>query len=129
MELICTGAASERKISVDIVRFQQVMANLLSNAAKFSKQGGTVKLFCDETESGVRINVQDAGCGIPDSFRHRIYDKFSQADASDRRIKGGTGLGLSISKAMTEYMGGEIGFTSVEGSGSTFFLQFPWTEV
>lgn len=128
VELILIGTSSERKISVDIVRFQQVMANLLSNAAKFSERGGQVRLFCDHTESSVRINVQDAGCGVPDSFRHRIFDKFSQADASDRRIKGGTGLGLSISKALTEHMGGEIGFTSVEGSGSTFFLQFPWAE-
>ena len=128
VELICTGAASKRKISVDIVRFQQVMANLLSNAAKFSEKGGKVRLFCDETESSVKINVQGTGCGVPESFRHRIFDKFSQADASDRRIKGGTGLGLSISKALTEYMGGEIGFTSLEGRGSTFFLQFPWTE-
>ncbi|HBM29566.1 MAG TPA: hypothetical protein DDZ92_11915, partial [Halomonas sp.] len=61
-------------------------------------------------------------------FRARIFQKFSQADASDRRVKGGTGLGLSISKAITEQMGGTIGFQSTEGEGSTFYVTFPYAE-
>ena len=120
--------AVDRLINVDPLRFQQIMANLLSNAAKFSQLKGEVVIFCDECDKKVRINVKDSGCGISDAFRSRIFQKFSQSDASDRRVKGGTGLGLSISKAITEQMGGTIGFTSCEGKGSTFYVVFPWVE-
>tara|TARA_R100001039_G_scaffold8773_1_gene4370 strand:+ start:66 stop:1799 length:1734 start_codon:yes stop_codon:yes gene_type:complete len=120
--------AVDRLINVDPLRFQQIMANLLSNAAKFSQLKGEVVIFCDECDKKVRINVKDSGCGITDAFRPRIFQKFSQSDASDRRVKGGTGLGLSISKAITEQMGGTIGFTSCEGKGSTFYVVFPWVE-
>lgn len=116
-------------INVDALRFQQIMANLLSNAAKFSQLNSEVVIFCDECDKSVRINVKDTGCGIPEEFRSRIFQKFSQADASDRRVKGGTGLGLSISKAITEQMGGSIGFSSSEGEGSTFYVVFPYAEV
>ncbi|KHJ51049.1 hypothetical protein PZ78_10165 [Vreelandella venusta] len=118
----------ERWIHVDTLRFQQVMANLLSNAAKFSLSGGRVTIFCEEHDKNVRINVRDTGCGIPDEFKPRVFQKFSQADSSDRRVKGGTGLGLSICKAITEHMGGSIGFTSQQGQGSTFHVTFPWVE-
>ena len=120
--------SKERFINVDALRFQQVMASLLSNAAKFSRLNGDVVIFCDECDKDVRINIKDSGCGIPEEFRARIFQKFSQADASDRRVKGGTGLGLSISKAITEQMGGTIGFQSTEGEGSTFYVTFPYAE-
>ncbi|MCP1319670.1 GAF domain-containing protein [Halomonas sp. 707B3] len=120
--------AVDRLINVDSLHFQKIMANLLSNAAKFSQLKGEVVIFCDECDKSVRINVKDSGCGIPDAFRARIFQKFSQSDASDRRVKGGMGLGLSISKAITEQMSGTIGFASCEGKGSTFYVVFPWVE-
>ncbi|GGC97011.1 hypothetical protein GCM10011382_29400 [Vreelandella lutescens] len=128
VKLRLTPLSAERFINVDALRFQQVMANLLSNAAKFSSLNSEVVIFCDECDKSVRINVKDMGCGIPEEFRARIFQKFSQADASDRRVKGGTGLGLSISKAISEQMGGTIGFNSVEGEGSTFYVVFPYVE-
>lgn len=128
VDLILREPVSRRKIAVDSVRFQQIMANLLSNAAKFSYPGGQVEVYCEEHEAYVCICVCDYGDGIPENFRSRIFEKFSQADASDRRIKGGTGLGLSISKSLTGHMGGEIGFRSCEGEGSTFHIMFPWVE-
>ncbi|MBU1689183.1 MAG: PAS domain S-box protein [Gammaproteobacteria bacterium] len=121
----------QRAVSVnaDAGRLMQVMANLLSNAAKFSSTGATVNVSVECAEKGVRISVADHGLGIPDEFRGKIFQKFSQADSSDTRKKGGTGLGLSITKAIIEQMGGEIGFESERGVGTTFFIDLPeWRE-
>lgn len=113
------------QVTVDCSRLQQVLCNLLSNAAKFSPRGGQVEVSVDEFESMVRVSVQDHGPGIPSDFVDRIFHKFSQADASDTRHIGGTGLGLSISKELIESMNGTIGFSSVPGSGACFYFDLP----
>jgi PAS domain S-box-containing protein len=112
-------------VSVDPDRFIQVMANLLSNAAKYSPQGGAVRVQAEMRGDHVRISVRDDGPGIPESFRERIFEKFSQADASTTREKGGTGLGLHIAKRFVEHMQGRIGFESEAGRGSTFWIELP----
>jgi signal transduction histidine kinase len=71
----------------------------------------------------LRVEVRDQGAGVAAQFRDRIFQKFSQADASDTRQKGGTGLGLAISKELVERMGGRIGFESEEGQGARFYLE------
>ncbi len=119
------GGEEGIKVRVDSDRLLQVMANLLSNAAKFSPAGGEVEISVAAGEKNVRVAVKDHGPGIPQEFRERIFRKFSQADSSDARRKGGTGLGLSICKALVERMNGGIGFTSKEGEGSTFFFDLP----
>jgi signal transduction histidine kinase len=117
--------APDIALEVDDVRFIQVFSNLLSNAIKFSPEGGKVKVFV-ELESGLAyINVQDNGPGIPDSFRSRIFERFSQADSSATRAKGGSGLGLHIAKIMVEQMKGDIGFDTAPGKGTTFWIEFP----
>lgn len=113
------------KARVDRDRFLQVMANLLSNAAKFTASGTTVEIRVEADERFVRVSVRDYGPGIPPEFRSRIFTKFAQADASDSRQKGGTGLGLSITKAIIERLGGEIAYESVVGEGTTFFFTLP----
>lgn len=112
-------------VKVDAMRLQQVMANLLSNAAKFSPAGCTVEVRVRTNPGRVRVEVEDCGPGIPKAFRARIFEKFSQADGSDSRQKGGSGLGLAISRELVERMGGHIGFESWEGRGATFYLEFP----
>jgi signal transduction histidine kinase len=104
---------------------QQVLANFLSNAVKFSPAGGTVELSAGARAGWARISVSDQGSGIPDEFRARIFQKFSQADSSDTRQKGGTGLGLAICKELVERMGGRIGFESEPGRGTCFWFELP----
>lgn len=110
---------------VDVLRFVQVLANYLSNAAKFSPEGGTVEVEISRHADQVQVSVRDHGPGIPVKFHKHIFQKFSQADSSDTRQQGGTGLGLAISKELVEHMGGAVGFTSVPGEGATFYCRFP----
>ncbi|PNG13169.1 hybrid sensor histidine kinase/response regulator [Stutzerimonas stutzeri] len=114
---------------VDGLRLQQVLTNFLSNAIKYTPEGGEVSLHCSLPGTGhVRINVTDQGPGIPASFRSRVFEKFAQADASDSRQKGGTGLGLAITKEFIERMGGRVGFETSETHGTTFWCELPILE-
>ena len=106
-------------------RILQVLANLLSNAAKFSSQNSEVQIILQKEKQCFRILVTDHGDGIPQAFRGKIFERFSQADASDTKTKGGTGLGLCISKTIIEEHNGKIGFESEEGKGSTFYIEIP----
>lgn len=117
-------------LNVDANRLMQVLANLLSNAAKFSPAEGKVAVAVVPVGNRIRIEVKDHGSGIPVEFQDRIFQKFAQADSSDTRKKGGTGLGLSITKAIVEQMGGSIGFESVPDILTTFFIEFTvWNEM
>lgn len=111
------------QVRVDGERFLQVMANLLSNAVKHSASGDTVAVSLDWTVGHVRVNVRDRGPGIDPRFRGRMFEKFSQADGTDRRAKGGTGLGLYISRMLIERMGGLLSVDSVPGEGATFSVE------
>ena len=113
------------KLAVDETRLIQVLSNLLSNAAKFSPAGSEVFIGVQVSEACARIFVQDNGPGIPETFRARIFEKFSQADSSSTRRAGGTGLGLHITRQIVERMHGRIGFDTQVGQGTTFWVEFP----
>jgi PAS domain S-box-containing protein len=112
-------------VLADEDRFTQVLTNLISNAAKFSPEGGTIGVSTQARNGGVRVSVSDEGPGIPEEFRKRIFSKFSQADGSDTRKRGGTGLGLSITRAIVEMLGGQVSFETQEGKGTTFHVDLP----
>jgi PAS domain S-box-containing protein len=111
-------------VFVDPGRFLQVMANLLSNASKFSPSGAPIEVRARSTHGRVRVSVRDFGKGIPPEFQPRLFQKFSQADSSDSRRLAGTGLGLAISRAIVERLGGNIGFDTGPG-GTTFYFDLP----
>lgn len=114
-------------VSCDMDRIFQVLTNLMTNAAKFSKAGSYVTVSLEKINQVVRISVKDTGAGIPPEAQARIFDRFAQVDSSDQRAKGGTGLGLSIVKAIVERHGGQIGLESEEGVGSIFHFDLPLT--
>lgn len=116
-------------VRVDKLRLHQVMANLLSNAIKFSPSGGLVKVLVEVDGDFVRVNVIDQGQGVSEDFKPQIFQRFAQADSSDRRQQGGTGLGLNICKTLIERMNGRIDFVSTHAQGSTFFIELPIAEV
>lgn len=112
-------------VRADGDRVIQVVVNLVSNAAKFSPAGGEVLVTLQAAGGRARVGVVDRGPGIPAEFRARVFDRFAQADASDRRQKGGTGLGLNICRSIVQAHGGTIGFDSEPGVRTEFFFELP----
>lgn len=125
VRLVLKERADGVRVRVDARRLLQVLSNFLSNAVKFSPQGGQVEVTVRVGADLVRVAVLDHGPGIPQAFKARLFQKFSQADASDTRQKGGTGLGLAISKELIERMDGQVGFESQEGQGACFHFELP----
>lgn len=115
----------DAKVLADADRMVQVCVNLLSNAAKFSPRGGTVEVEVRVRDGHAFVGVVDHGAGVPEEFRERMFQRFAQADASDRRTKGGTGLGLAICRSIVQAHGGEIGFTSEPDVRTEFFFEIP----
>ncbi len=117
-------AANHGEVFVDPQRFSQVLTNLISNAIKFSPRDSEVDISIENHEDEIRIAVRDRGPGIPDDYKSRIFEKFVQVDASDRRPRGGTGLGLSIVKQIVDQLDGTIEFEAARGGGTIFKVAF-----
>ncbi|WP_340263235.1 PAS domain-containing sensor histidine kinase [Sulfitobacter pontiacus] len=125
LQIKCHGVDTPTYIETDANRIIQVLTNLMSNAAKFSKPGGTVEISVEKTPENVCVSVRDEGMGIAPEDQHKIFQRFADMANSDRATKGGTGLGLSICKAIVEGLGGTIDFVSKEGLGTTFTFTLP----
>lgn len=125
VELELAPIAAGARVNADPDRIMQVLANLLSNAAKFSPEGGRVKVAAGLREGWARVSVRDHGPGLAPEFRKRLFQKFAQQDTSDTARRGGTGLGLAISKAMVERSGGRIGYEPAPDGGSVFWFELP----
>lgn len=118
-------------IFTDKVRVEQVIKNLLSNAFKFTPEGGaiSVDVVPGQAEKTINFCIKDTGVGIPKEKQRIIFEAFQQADGSTSRKYGGTGLGLSISRELTSLLGGSITLSSEPGVGSEFILTIPFEAI
>jgi signal transduction histidine kinase/DNA-binding response OmpR family regulator len=115
-------------IKTDTTKLRQIIFNLMSNAAKFTKNGTVTlqaKQYTELEVEWIEVAVADTGIGMTDEQVSRVFDVFTQADSSTTRRYGGTGLGLAISRRFAQIMGGDVTVTSVEGEGSTFTVRIP----
>ena len=112
------------KLTNDQTKLRQILFNMLSNAAKFTKKG-TVTLGITKYDEKVRFSVTDTGIGMNAEQLGKVFEEFTQAESSTSKDYGGTGLGLPISKKMTEMMGGVMEVESEEGRGTTFSITIP----
>ncbi len=129
LELKLDVGAAPRMIVADVARMRQIMANLVSNAIKFTDQGRvsvTAKTERNGDAATLVLCVEDTGIGISAEDTTRVFESFGQVDGSLTRLNSGTGLGLSICKSLAEAMGGEIALKSRMGQGSTFTVRVPW---
>ncbi|GJD54651.1 Autoinducer 2 sensor kinase/phosphatase LuxQ [Methylobacterium dankookense] len=108
----------------DVTKLRQCLINLLSNAAKFTEDG-RIDLAVTRADGTLRFAVSDTGIGMSPEQLERLFERFTQADASTTRRFGGTGLGLSITRAFAEMLGGRVTVDSQEGQGTTFALELP----
>lgn len=112
-------------LHADADRLMQVLANLISNAVKYSPTGGKIEVAVTRNGDRLRVGVSDHGEGVPEQFRPHIFEKFAQANWTATNPKGGSGLGLSISRAIIEHHGGVLAFQTKLGAGSTFYFELP----
>lgn len=112
-------------INADVNRLQQILANLMSNAIKFSPAESEIELGLNIKEGQVEFAVRDHGPGVPDELEGKMFQRFTQAHTTGKKKFKSTGLGLSICKQMTEGMDGEIGYFNNEDGGATFWARFP----
>lgn len=112
-------------VTGDAMLLKQVVINLVDNAIKYNRSGGTVKISAQIEGSQLVLQVQDSGIGISIADRQHVFDRFYRVDKSRSRSQGGSGLGLSIVKKVVEDHGGTISIESTPGEGSTFLISLP----
>ncbi|MFC5736235.1 histidine kinase N-terminal 7TM domain-containing protein [Sinirhodobacter huangdaonensis] len=125
VRLTITSAQVHRQLRADPDRLKQVVGNVISNAVKFSPEGGQVACSTRLIGSRLRISVQDSGIGIPDNKEDQVFGRFNQVESGSLKVSGGSGLGMHIAKILIERMDGAISYESRLGIGTTFHIDVP----
>ena len=126
-KFVIKNKAKELKLKNDQTKLRQILFNMLSNAAKFTKKGKITLQVDIEKKTKIKFDIIDTGIGMSEDQLNNVFEEFTQAESSTSKDYGGTGLGLPISKKMTEMMGGEMDVKSTKGEGTTFSITIPIT--
>jgi signal transduction histidine kinase len=128
-ELRMSVEGSDSRIFADKYRIDQVLMNLMSNAIKYTPEGGNIDIRISETEDSVILEFEDNGIGIPEEELPLIFERFYRADKSRNRMTGGSGIGLAIVRSIIAAHGGTVEVRSSLNSGTCFTLTFPKTSI
>ncbi|RLQ93989.1 cell wall metabolism sensor histidine kinase WalK [Falsibacillus albus] len=121
-----TFPKKEIYVEIDTDKLTQVLDNIISNALKYSPQGGEITFSVKEKNEFIEVSISDQGMGIPKDNLEKVFDRFYRVDKARSRQMGGTGLGLAIAKEMIEAHCGRIWATSIEGKGTTIYFTLPY---
>ena len=125
LDYACPDCAPDIVARADREKLQQILLNLLANAAKFTERGGRVRIECEAADEWVIVRVRDTGIGIPPERLDAVFEPFFQVDSKLTRTHDGVGLGLAISRNLARGMGGDLTAESPSGLGSIFTLTLP----
>jgi signal transduction histidine kinase len=123
LDIISDGKSWQ--LRADIHRLKQVVGNVISNAVKFSPEGGHVECSTHVVGANLRFSIKDSGIGIPQGNEDQVFGRFNQVPSSSSKASGGSGLGMNIAKLLIEHMDGSISYESQFGTGSTFYIDIP----
>jgi signal transduction histidine kinase len=115
----------EKVLAYDADKIERIILNLISNAIKYTKQGGSIFVKINDQGDSIVISVRDTGIGIPEDKQKLVFERFVQVDKSLSRNREGSGIGLSLVKSLTQMHGGEVWLKSTYGVGSEFFVKLP----